>query len=487
MSAFNPQNQKLTAADWQSIARESNAEVGSQFKIIGGVVLGLFAAAAASPITGLLVAGYFGYKAWQDTQAANRNDEAIDSYGCVAHLLKEADLRTYTRQIGAEKVLEEITFALENGYRVTPAALDLLEAHGVDVEAITSDAPKALPAAVAPGHQADEPQDAPAVTTNNAPGQPLEIIDLAKTLGRDLKPLIISAMPRTGKGILISHARRYAKDADPKLEIWVIDPKAHPSESGYWEGVDRLWAKPLDQFSVNDKSIAREIENFISDWRRSPARPKLLIFDELVLTEAQLPKWFKEFVPSLMKTESSSGETDRRYLWAITQSPLVSDMGLSGGNRSAFNFVAMGRPQTLAHLESAKKSGFVRSVPTAEDFKASPVEVLAYYSAFQQWVAIPEYLVPSPVTDVMPQNAKANLERLYQEEAVDTTADASEPIEKLSRYLQSKGKIDFRTLSKNWGRNHNFQDDALKDLLNQIESQGAIVTWGDGIIWTGAK
>lgn len=470
MSAFTPQNHKRTAIEWQEIARESNAEVGAQFTIIGGVVLGLFAAAAASPLTGLMIAGYFGYKAWQDTQAANRNDDAIDSYGCVAHLLKESDLKTYTRQIGAEKAIEEITFAIENGYRVTPAATDFVEAHGVDVKVMTSDTPKALPAS-----------DAPAVATDDAPGQHLEIIDLAKTLGRTLKPLIISAMPRTGKGILISHARRYAKEFEPQLEIWVIDPKAHPSESGYWQGVDRLWAKPLDQFAVNDESIACEIEAFISEWRRSPTRPKLLIFDELVLTEARLPKWFKEFVPSLMKTESSSGETDRRYLWAITQSPLVSDMGLSGGNRSAFNFVAMGRPHTTAHLESARKSGFIPNVPTQEEFDRSPVKTLAFYSGWQRWIAIPEYLVPQAIVTADP---RANLEAIYQNEPA-TELDASDPLEKLTRYLASKGQLDFRTLEKNWGRNNNFQGEELRGLVTSLVDRGSVAVWGDGIIWKG--
>ncbi|MBD2092563.1 hypothetical protein H6F67_22195 [Microcoleus sp. FACHB-1515] len=144
MSSFNPQKYQRSAAEWQEIARETNSEVGAQFTIIGGVVLGLFAAAAASPVTGLLVAGYFGYKAWQDTQAANRNDSAIDRHGCIAHLLKASDLKDYSRQVGAEVAAAEITFAIENGYRVTNAAIEFLEMCGVDVDALMS---PALPAA----------------------------------------------------------------------------------------------------------------------------------------------------------------------------------------------------------------------------------------------------------------------------------------------------------------------------------------------------
>lgn len=103
---------------------------------------------------------------------------------------------------------------------------------------------------------------------------------------------------------------------------------------------------------------------------------------------------------------------------------------------------------------------------------------------------------PKPKTDV-----RSRLETLYHSESaaepsvepVEATSFApatgssstTEPLEKLSRYLQSKGKIDLRTLDKNWGRNNGFQGEALKDLLTQLESQGSIVTWGDGIIWKG--
>jgi hypothetical protein len=168
MSAFNPNSHKLTAAEWQEIAKDCNEETGAQFTVIAGVVLGLFAGAAASPITGLFVAGYFGWKAWQDTQAANRNEEAIESYGCVAHLLKASDLKDYVRQVGADTAAAEITFALENGYRVTTAAIDFLESRGVDVDALLT---PALPAAKAKEAETpeSEPEPTEAETEDDAP------------------------------------------------------------------------------------------------------------------------------------------------------------------------------------------------------------------------------------------------------------------------------------------------------------------------------
>jgi hypothetical protein len=121
----------------------------------------------------LFVAGYFGWKAWQDTQAANRNEEAIESYGCVAHLLKASDLKDYVRQVGADTAAAEITFALENGYRVTTAAIDFLESRGVDVDALLT---PALPAAKAKEAETpeSEPEPTEAETEDDAPEETQE-------------------------------------------------------------------------------------------------------------------------------------------------------------------------------------------------------------------------------------------------------------------------------------------------------------------------
>lgn len=213
MSAFNPNSHKLTAAEWQEIAKDRNEETGAQFTIIGGVVLGLFAAAAASPITGLLVAGYFACKAWQDTQAANRNEEAIDSYGCVAHLLKASDLKDYARQVGDDTAAAEITFALENGYRVTNAAIEFAESRGVDVDALM--APQ-LPAAKRTEASEAETTDTPAIETTATPVQ-----DTAKKSDATATD---GASPALCDPSRISEAGRFAWAKDllhfPAVLIW---------------------------------------------------------------------------------------------------------------------------------------------------------------------------------------------------------------------------------------------------------------------------
>ena len=421
MSSFNPLSRQLAPDEWRQIAHEAIEQSDSSHTVVMGGFLGLLAGAVVSPITGILVFSYFAHKAWKDSTETDRNDQAVETYGCVAHVLKGENLHDFAAQAGEVEACRQIQWAIDRGYRISPDAQEYLsfrknalppaEATSEDkavaialspATAVTETTPASNLPASAQIESSEEAIAPPAVVSTATAielAHRIPLVNLAQQIGVELKPTIFSAMPRVGKGMLVAYAWRYAKIAHPDLEVWVIDPKAHPSESGYWHGVDRIWRKPIDQYSVNDQTIASEIEAFVEAWRQSPTRPKLLIFDEQVLVKARLPHWYEGYVPSLMLTESSSGEPDRRYLWAITQSPLVGDMGLSGGNRSSFLFCAIGRPHTVAHLESAKKSGFVPSVPAAADYSASPVEVLAYYSARGNWIALPRYQAIDPVDE----------------------------------------------------------------------------------------
>lgn len=245
----------------------------------------------------------------------------------------------------------------------------------------------------------------------------IPVEDLAAQMAAKLKPTIISAMPRTGKGILLSQASRLAKKANPDLKIWMIDLKANPAESGYWSHCDHVLSFKLKALPPGDEGAIAKIEKFIADWQSDPAAQKLLIFDEQILVEARLPKWYKSYVISLVKSEGSSGESDGTILWVVMQSPLIGDIGLSGGNRSVYSLIALARLATeegqnpRGWMESAKASKFIPAdLPDDADFEKSPRGTLAYSSALNRWVAIPEYPVPKPVKVSAKVDSKTHLQ-----------------------------------------------------------------------------
>lgn len=404
-----------------------------------GVLLaaGGLTAFAVGPLLGWMAAGGVALVAFQlfsDWRKKNEEDwEAIED-GTYAHLLNKEEQRQYDKLFGKgsyKKVLEEQTRERLREQRPVHSLPASPEAEQTNPKNSAADAPAAVGASVDDTNlpvrtvpvvvkeksderrvfevnrfgqaqqttDGGEPSHAGAVS--NPPASAIqagiEVLDIAQFLGNILKPTIITAKPRVGKGIAVAHGWRKAKELNPDLTVWVIQPKPDPKELGYWEGVDRFWGKQIEFYPVDDETICSEIESFILEWRMQSARPTLLIIDELVKIEAMLPKWYQRNIPALMKVESSSGETDQRFLWAITQSPLVSDLGLKSGNRSAFEMVAIERAESLDHAEAVRSSiASLKSIPHETHFKSSPVGCLCYHTAIGKWKAVPRYEVPQP-------------------------------------------------------------------------------------------
>ena len=107
-------------------------------------------------------------------------------------------------------------------------------------------------------------------------------VDVSATMADRLRPTLITANPRQGKGMLVSYSWRRAKALG--ASVWLIQPKAHPAEVGYWEGVDEsLMFMAEDYLVASDNQRAKlcqQMVDFIHRWRRSGQRPTVLIIDE---------------------------------------------------------------------------------------------------------------------------------------------------------------------------------------------------------------
>jgi hypothetical protein len=251
------------------------------------------------------------------------------------------------------------------------------------------------------GFQNPAPQDAPRTEPETVAQKGIhrqlmniECGDVAQVITQELRPLIISARPRTGKGILTAQSIAYAKQVHGAY-VAVIQPKPAPQELGYWKQADRFLGFYVEEYAVDDPFIADQLTTFIREWRANSHRPTILVIDELANLKAMQPTWYKEFFLPQCVVEGSSGETDKRVLWLLTVSPLIGDLGISGGNRAAFDLITLQTIASRDHRASFKKSvESLEALPTDDDFKKSPVGTLVFHSAIGLWAAVPSYPVP---------------------------------------------------------------------------------------------
>ena len=220
----------------------------------------------------------------------------------------------------------------------------------------------------------------------------------AAILAARMRPTLISANPRIGKGLTVAHAYRQAQVKQGAV-VWVIQPKYHPKEHGYWEQADNVLGFMADSLESKEDidDICEQMQRFIFAWRQLPQRPKVLIIDELAMMKTAFKAWYEGFLKSQLTMELSSGETDDRALWAITQSSLVGDIGVSGGMRATFDLLTIQTPSSQSHLESLRKSD--TSIPPIEDeviFERSfsPKQAVFYHSEIKEWLPMVAYEMP---------------------------------------------------------------------------------------------
>ncbi len=223
----------------------------------------------------------------------------------------------------------------------------------------------------------------------------------AAILAQRLRPTLIAANPRVGKGLTVAHAYRQAQANG--AAVWVIQPKYHPKEHWYWEAADNVLGFMADSLETKEdiEAIQEEMQQFIFAWRQIPQRPKVLIVDELAMLKTTFKTWYESFLKPQLVMELSSGETDERALWAMTQSSLVGDIGVSGGMRATFDLLTLQTPSSQGHLESLRASD--KTIPAIDDpaiyeRSFSPKNAVFYHSALPEWLPMVAYELPESIS-----------------------------------------------------------------------------------------
>jgi hypothetical protein len=245
------------------------------------------------------------------------------------------------------------------------------------------------------------------------------------------KSTIIAASPRVGKGVVVSMAIANLKRLHPDLEIWLIDPKDEPTERHYWSqiDIDKRCHYDLRDFDVDVKEAIETFSDHIIRFNQSPSHRKLLIIDEFVTLSQKCKGEFMDKVKDFLVGICSSGEVNPdmgigRFVWVITQSPYVTDLGFkTKAALATFQRVFLINEASLSLYALAVSASFV---PGGSEEKIAKLMKgtgrVYYYSRYDSWHPIPEYTLPIPTSD---NQLRAKLEGLMS----DTPETISEPPE----------------------------------------------------------
>jgi hypothetical protein len=310
----------------------------SQYVLILGVS-GALLIGSVSPVTGLLLAGWAITSSLAGAAAKGRSVAAVIT-GDKLHALSGDDFNIYKAQLGKDADAE-LRRAVAKGLPLTPDArryIKFLDSQ----QRVTK---------VTNGATAQPAQPAVAQPPGEPPIFPMEVAAVAQPPGEPpIFPMEVAARSNlfvlgiggAGKGMLVSNLIRVAQ-SDPRVKVFVIDPKGEAGEAGYWETADRLVSADIQKLdSVTDwlNSALDQYTDWLAEVESANGRG-LLIIDELFALGHHLKRAKYNRVADLIVTIASLGGCKNRKIWLITQTPYVGGVGLNLSQASQIPWVAI--------------------------------------------------------------------------------------------------------------------------------------------------
>ncbi|MBD2459304.1 hypothetical protein H6G80_35405 [Nostoc sp. FACHB-87] len=412
MSRFDIQKIQRSPSEWSAIAFKQTTENNIQWKIALGVIVAAVAASATSPVTGVAIACWSIFSAWQQAKEVQRNQTAIRDYGCVAHVLEGDDFRCYYRQVGEQAVEAELTFANQQGYALSETALDYLE----ERENVGSgQALSASPTVISPQPLVNNPLVA--VATQSSVHESSNIFDIVSAIASPVQNCVILGVGGSGKGILVSNALRRIKADNPNRKIFYVDPKNEEGEYGYTNGVVDV---------VKRKTCKNRCPEEICDWLdevldeyiqwASQQEESLLVVDEGMVIGDACKKTKNTRIGTLILHISSLGGAKRENSWLITQTPFVGAMGLNLTSSSQMKWVTLVGGNDLGVIKQWGKAATMENISLdrlGSLISESPVNRAVYWGGYSKWYAMPQLANYSAIDR---DNNKPNGDALSTEE-----------------------------------------------------------------------
>jgi hypothetical protein len=240
-------------------------------------------------------------------------------------------------------------------------------------------------------------QESPAIDVETA--QPIQIApghDPAQDLGQFPQSALIAGVPGAGKGVFMLAALASLKAHHPEIQCFILDPKASEKEAGMMNAPAVVWRKQISKMSPDDGAawVMARVEDF-----KAVTGPKLLVVDEMasVMASLKLASRSMQAAPSFRAFIShitSMGDSERHYLWMLSQDASTEGLGISSALRATLRAVGIISPKNKQALSAFLAGNWL---PLPEDgragldalMQASPVGRALFDGKLGKWMSAP--------------------------------------------------------------------------------------------------
>ena len=366
MSRFSP-NLEKSPEEWGALALKDNLSDRSGHLVVAGIVGGGLLASATTPLLGAVFAAYCITKGIQNAIISDKNKKLITHSGCVAHVLKSSDFRAYRRQVGDEKLLEELQFADSLGMPLTIDAWEFVE----EVTALIEQSPLELALKPTTATVGTVTKDRAIDVLSKAVVDcydPMDLtkIDIVSEMSLRISNSLIIGIPGSGKGMLVANAIRVAKQKHPSLKIFVVDPKADQKESGYFASCDVV--KSYACMDASPSTVAAWAEATFNSYAQYAQQNErtLLIVDEGTMLGNKLNQAKSTLLVDKLTSYASGGDSAGRNVWFMMQSPYVTGASLNLSTTSQMTSIVIAFSENIGAIAQWKSAKIFKQLSLDE-------------------------------------------------------------------------------------------------------------------------
>ena len=397
MTRFAPEKNNLTPQQWSEQAIRKLQENNDQYSLFACLGVATCVSAAASPISGLLVAGWAFSHHMRKGKKRQDNINAIIDTGCIAHTLSGVDFKRYLNQVGDDAILAELEYAHDHKLEFSDDALNYFED---SCEALQVFPQVAIRSEFGNGSSVLQQLKSAmglskSTTTVVDRYEPMANakIDIINEMSDRVNNTIVIGIPGSGKGMLISNALRAVKQKHQNLKVFVIDPKNDIKEAGYFEGCDVV--KSFACMDAKPGTVAAWAESAFDEYAQYATKHDrtLLIVDEGTMLGNKLQQAKSTLLVDKLTSYTSGGDSAGRNVWFMMQSPYVTGASLNLSTTSQMTSIVIAFSENIgaiAQWKSAKIFKQLSHSEVSELIENSTTGRAFYYGKTGKWYMMPE-------------------------------------------------------------------------------------------------
>jgi hypothetical protein len=284
--------------------------------------------------------------------------DSIRKYGCYSISLDETLLAEYIRANGLEHTKAEIVWAQEQDLLISEACENLIDG---TTEAMPKRLPPQVPikstvSPVSPINDIIPPQPSQsAIISQISPTNVTEYIPQSKRewsideMVSEIDNRLILGLKGSGKSVLVGKMLEIVRSKFPDKRIFVIDPKSDPLERDIYRFADEVHSGNIGEMTPIEglKFIKDGFDKYIKH-----STPGLLILDEAIMIGGCMTDNKSNYLESKLRYLVAGGDSRGLNCWLISQSPMLTDLGLKTGVSSQLNLTIITTKHSLPNIKA---------------------------------------------------------------------------------------------------------------------------------------